>query len=56
MTTTTFEQRILEADEGKWLYNGEVFSDKVYLGREASAEEWREVTQEEKAELEKECI
>ena len=30
-------------EEGKWLYNGEVCSDLVYLGKNASADEWQEV-------------
>lgn len=30
-------------DEGKWLYNGEVCSQLVYLGKGASADEWTEV-------------
>lgn len=33
----------LTPDEGKWLYNGEICSDLVYLGRNASADEWWEV-------------
>lgn len=30
-------------DEGKWLYNGEFCSDLVYLGKNASPDEWTEV-------------
>lgn len=30
-------------DEGKWLYNGEVCSELVYLGKNASADDWTEV-------------
>lgn len=30
-------------DEGKWLYNGEVCSDLVYLGKNASVDDWTEV-------------
>lgn len=29
--------------EGKWLYNGEVCSDLVYLGKNASIDDWTEV-------------
>ena len=29
--------------EGKWLYNGEVCSDLVYLGKNARADDWAEV-------------
>lgn len=35
--------RILEPSEGKWLYNGETCSDKVYLGKNADASAWTEV-------------
>ena len=30
-------------NEGKWLYNGEVCSQLVYLGKNASADEWVEI-------------
>ncbi len=30
-------------DEGKWLYNGEVCSALVYLGRNDSVDNWAEV-------------
>ena len=30
-------------DEGKWLYNGETCSDLVYLGKNASTDDWNEV-------------
>ena len=35
--------RILEPSDGKWLYNGETCSDKVYLGKNADASAWTEV-------------
>ena len=35
--------RILEPSDGKWLYNGETCSDKVYLGKNADASAWSEV-------------
>ena len=35
--------RILEPSEGKWLYNGETCSDKVYLGKNADESAWTEV-------------
>lgn len=56
MTVQTYEQRILIPEENKWLYNesAKVISDKVYLGKEADASEWVEITQEEKEALEKE--
>lgn len=35
--------RVLTPDEGKYLTNGETYSTKVYLGKNASPGEWREV-------------
>lgn len=35
--------RIITPDDGKWLYNGEVCSDLVYLGKNASIDDWTEV-------------
>ena len=35
--------RIIIPDEGKWLYNGEACSDLVYLAKNASVDDWREV-------------
>lgn len=54
MQIETYEQRILTPEEGKWLYNAtaDVVSDKVYLGKDADASEWVEITEEEKAEIE----
>lgn len=56
MTVQTYEQRILIPEENKWLYNesAKVISDKVYLGKDADASEWVEITSEEKEALEKE--
>lgn len=56
MKVETYEQRVLIPEDGKWLYNAsaKVISDKVYLGKEADASEWVEITTEEKEELEKE--
>lgn len=34
---------VIKPDEGKWLYNGEVCSDLVFLGKNASADDWTEV-------------
>lgn len=39
---------ILTAPEGYWYTNGEVYSDKVYIGKADSAENWQLVTDEEK--------
>ena len=56
MKVETYEQRILTPEEGKYLYNesAKVISDKVYLGKEADASEWVEITTEEKEALERE--
>ena len=45
MTGTTNEKgiRILIPSEGKYLTNGETYSTKVYLGKNASADDWWEV-------------
>lgn len=58
MKVETYEQRILTPEEGKYLYNesAKVISDKVYLGKEADASEWVEITQEEKEALERELF
>lgn len=39
----TIDGNRITPEEGKWLYNGEVCSDLVYLGKKASADEWTEV-------------
>lgn len=53
MRIETYEQRILIPEEGKWLYNAnaDVVSDKAYLGKEADASEWVEITEEEYAKI-----
>lgn len=54
MQIQTYEQRILIPEDGKWLYNESenVISDKVYLGKEADASAWVEITEEEKRKIE----
>ena len=56
MKIETYEQRILTPELGHWLYNSEakVISDKVYLGKNADAASWTEITYEEKQRLEEE--
>ena len=56
MQMQTYERRILIPEEGKWLYNAtaNVVSDKVYLGKDADASEWVEITEEEKQRIEAE--
>lgn len=34
--------RILEPEGENWLTNGEIYSKKVFLGKDASASEWEE--------------
>ena len=55
MEIKRYEQIVLIPDEGKYLYNetAQVISDKVYLGINASENEWVEITEEEKQEIEK---
>lgn len=49
----THNVTILQASEGHWLYNGEVFGRAVQLAPSASTDDWREVTDAEKEELER---
>lgn len=55
MKLQTYEQRILIPEDGKFLVNhtAKTISDKVYLGINADAAEWSEITAEEKETLEK---
>lgn len=39
--------RIIEADEGAFVTNGETYSDKVFLGKNADPSAWRDATAEE---------
>ena len=54
MQMQTYEQRVLIPDTNKWLYNAidNVVSDKVYLGKDADASLWVEITEEEKQKIE----
>lgn len=47
---TENEIRIIEADNGAFVTNGETYSEKVYLGKNAPESAWRDATAEEKAE------
>jgi hypothetical protein len=44
--------RIIEAESGAFVTDGASFSEKVYLGKNASESAWRDATAEEKAEWE----
>ena len=46
MKQATVEIVTLEADEGKMLTNGEIYSSQVYLGVNDSPENWREINEE----------
>lgn len=54
MKIETYEQRILIADEGKYLYNerDNAITTEVYLGINADENEWVEITEEEKLKIE----
>lgn len=56
MRIEIYEQRVLIPEANHWLYNAEagVVSDKVYLGKQASADAWVEITEEEKIKIEEE--
>ena len=55
MKIEVYEQRVLIPEENKYLYNetAQVISDKVYLGINANENEWTEITEEQKQEIEK---
>lgn len=55
MKIEVYEQRVLIPEENKYLYNetAQVISDKVYLGINANENEWKEISEEEKQEIEK---
>ena len=50
----THNVTILQASDGHWLYNGETFGRAVQLAPSASPDDWREVTNAEKEEIERE--
>ena len=50
----TIQVRILQASDGKYLYNGETICRFVQLAQSANAEDWREITGEEKIAIEAE--
>lgn len=55
MTVEIIEQRVLTADEGMCLTNGETFGKTVVLPASADAEAWREISDEEAARLQAEA-
>ena len=50
----TIQVRILQASDGKYLYNGDTICRFVQLAPTANADDWREITKEEKAAIEAE--
>ena len=50
----TIQVRILQASEGKYLYNGNTICRYVQLAPTANADDWREITEEEKTDIEAE--
>lgn len=50
----TIQVRILQASEGKYLYNGDTICRFVQLAPTANADDWREITEEEKVAIEAE--
>ena len=50
----TIQVRILQASEGMYLYNGDTICRFVQLAPAANAEDWREITEEEKNAIEAE--
>ena len=50
----TIQVRILQASEGKYLYNGETICRYVQLAQTANKDDWREITEEEQVAIEAE--
>lgn len=56
MKYKTITQIILTADEGKYLTDGETCGKTVVLPDHADPAAWREITEEEKKQMEQEVI
>lgn len=54
MKIETYTLTKLEAEEGKYLTNGKTIGTFAHLGINDSPANWREITEEEKEQLEKE--
>ena len=50
----TIQVRILQASEGKYLYNGNTICRYVQLAPTANSDDWREINEEEKVAIEEE--
>ena len=51
ITTQVVELKILTASDGMVLTNGEAYGKVIYLGKNDSAENWHEITEEEYEEI-----
>ena len=51
MNISTIELRKLTANDGMVLTNGEAYGKEIYLGKNDSAENWREITEDEYNEI-----
>ena len=56
MIETTIELRKLTAADGMTLTNGETFGKEIYLGKNDSAENWYEITDEEAKTLQEKLL
>lgn len=55
MKTSDLNIKVLEPSHlTNWLTNGETFSQKIYLGKYDSADNWTEITSAEKERIEQE--
>ena len=50
----TIQVSILQASEGKYLYNGDTICRFVQLAPTANSDDWREINEEEKVAIEEE--
>ena len=48
---TVEKQTVLKADDGKVLTNGNTYGKVVYLGKDDSADNWHEITEEKYTQL-----
>lgn len=55
MKVEIVEQRVLTADEGMTLTDGETFGKTVVMPMSANADDWHEITDEEAARLQAEA-
>lgn len=53
MKTETMQIKILIPSENHYLFNEKekIISEKVFIGKEANADDWQEITEEERQEI-----